>query len=150
MTTKGLRAAWLSAVLLCLAASAWAGEFRQEGWPLPDMAKSRRLIDLEGKKDLIKECPGQEVYQEAWAIKVGDLSPAFRQAYGVVRKDNAYLTFNVNKLDKGRKVVSYYFDLDGGSPMDLTVVDAEGQGRFQYKYSEAEVPAPAWVLKTCK
>ncbi len=132
------------------AAAALAGEFRQEGWPLPDLAKARRLIDLDSTRDLIDACPGEEIYQEVWAIKVADLSPAFKAAYGVVRKDDVYLTFNVNKLNKGRKVVSYYFDLDGAPPMDVEVVDLEGKGVFQLKAGEEQTPAPDWVLKICK
>lgn len=140
----------LALALVLSASAALAGEFRAEGWPLPDLSKSRRLIDLDATRDLIDACPGEEIYQEVWAIRVGDLSPEFKKAYGVTRSEDAFLSFDVNKLKKGRKVVSYYLDLDGSPPMDVEIVDVEGKGVFQLKASEAKVAAPDWVLKSCK
>lgn len=132
------------------ASAALAGEFRQEGWPLPDLVKARRIIDLDATKDLIDACPGDEIYQEAWAIQVSALSPEFVKAYGINRPGDSYLTFNVNKLKKGRRVVSYYLDLDGAPPMDVELLDVEGKGVFQLKTSEANTPVPDWVLGACK
>ncbi len=151
MSRTSVRVALALAVALALSASAaLAGEFKAEGWPLPDLSKSRRLIDLDATRDLIDACPGEEIYQEVWVIRIGDLSPEFKKAYGITRTDNAYLSFDVNKLKKGRKVVSYYLDLDGTPPMDVELVDVEGKGVFQLKTGEAQVPVPDWVLKNCK
>ena len=153
MSRTSVRLALAVTVVLALVLSAsavLAGEFRAEGWPLPDLSKSRRLIDLDATRDLIDACPGEEIYQEVWAIRIGDLSPEFKQAYGITRAEDQYLSFDVNKLKKGRQVVSYYLDLDGTPPMDVEIVDVEGKGVFQLKAGEAQVPVPDWVLKSCK
>jgi hypothetical protein len=143
----------LAATLLSAAVSAAAadGEFRKEGWPVPPTAKAIRLYDDEEKKDLLDGCPGLDVYQEVWVVRVGDLSPEFVQAYGIKLSKDEMISFNVNRLLKGRRIVSYYIDTDKKAPADFSIVDTTGAGVFDTRYpAEKNIPAPAWAVAVCK
>lgn len=150
---KHIRIALVALLWIALAAPAAlaAGEYKKEGWPVPPTGKAIRLYDDEGKKDLLDGCPGLDVYQEVWVVRVGDLSPEFRKAYAVKLGDDEMISFNVNRLLKGRRIVSYYIDTDKKAPVDFTIVDTTGSGVFDTRYAaEKSVPAPAWVVAICK
>ena len=88
---------------------------------------------------------------EVWVVRVGDLSPEFVQAYGIKLSKDEMISFNVNRLLKGRRIVSYYIDTDKKAPADFSIVDTTGAGVFDTRYpAEKNIPAPAWAVAVCK
>lgn len=127
---------------------ALAGEYKKEGWPMPPADQSVKVKYL-NRIDHIEECPGVDVVQELWVIPAGALSPEFKATYDIDLPDDATIRYQVNKLIDTGQPVSIYMDTDDTHPMDITLVDENGDGTFRLRHLEGRIPTPQWVREHC-
>lgn len=141
----------LAAVAITLFAGypAHAEEVNESGWFVPDVkAYGLELPAFTTEKDLVSRCPGREHVQTLWMVNGFRFPDEARAKYGIKSGDDLVLVA-VNTLQG--KVSSMFIDTDLKYPMEITLVDPEGDGVFSDLYGpdEKHIDTPDWILKLC-
>ncbi|TVM18746.1 hypothetical protein DPQ33_04545 [Oceanidesulfovibrio indonesiensis] len=129
--------------------SAHAEEFNEKGWFVPDVeAYGLKLSAYTTKKDLVSRCPGREHVQTLWMVNGYRFPDDVRAKYGIESEEGLVLVA-VNTL--GDNVTSVFIDVDLEYPMELTLVDREGDGVFRHLYGpkDRRIDTPEWILELC-
>ncbi|MFW5734005.1 MAG: hypothetical protein ACOCWR_02995 [Oceanidesulfovibrio sp.] len=128
---------------------AFGEEFREPGWFVPDVAAyGLELTEYTAQRDLVSRCPGREHVQTLWMVNGYRFPAEARAKYGIVSEE-ALVLIAVNTLD-GR-VTSVFIDRDLDYPMEITLVDREGDGVFRHLYGpeDKRIDTPEWLLEQC-
>lgn len=95
--------------------------YKAGGWPVPSMVGARHVGGK--RKDLITGIPGKETVLDIYKAADGTYFNVL-SIYGREGKSRVY---------------GYYVDTDGKPPMEYTLLDVNGNGRF-----ESKVPHKGW------
>ncbi len=128
---------------------ALAEEANEKGWFIPDVeAYGLELTGYASEKDLVSRCPGREHVQALWMVNGYRFPPEARATYGIASEEGLVL-IAVNTL-KGR-VTSIFIDTNLEFPMEITLVDREGDGVFRHLYGpqDRRIDTPEWLLELC-
>ena len=113
---------------LGLARLASAEEINPKGWPIPDISSARfykhKMVDA------ISEIPGAETRLGTYKSKGG-----------------TYFNTLEIMIDGKWKLYGFYVDTDGKPPMEYTLIDGDGDGKFERKNIEGGgTETPSWLL----
>ncbi len=94
------------------------------GFPAPNITKAKTYGTL--KKDIISEIPGKET-----------------TVTGYTNPDGTFF----NTLEYKGHLFGFYVDTNGKMPLEYTLLDLDGDGKFEYKSSkEGENPSPQYIM----
>ena len=114
--------------LYAMAGTATAGEFKREGWTVPDPSTARFL--KQRVLDAVEDIPGAETVHRSYRTSEGTYFAT---------------------LDHQNRRYGYYVDTNGKPPMEFLILDYQGDGVFEYRVDiQAEgavAPTPCFILR---